>query len=241
MSGTEGTAVQPIRPAATVIIARAAAADAGFEIFMLRRTSRAAFAGGMYVFPGGRVLRRRGRLFAIGRNLVLADRIQEGGRAGEVWICSRTHAAVASKVSVDRDRTVEPATADGEGGAVHRVLGLRGERLISLLTAVEKNVERSYDEVVSLREKQAQADEEIRELKALLQEMLEIAAKAEAHEPRIPIGETVEVIERLVKMLSSLGERRGGKPSTKRRRVIMKTQARKRTIEKPLDQPPCEM
>lgn len=46
-------AVQPIRPAATVIIAR----DAGGipEIFMLRRTSRAAFAGGMYVFPGGRV------------------------------------------------------------------------------------------------------------------------------------------------------------------------------------------
>ena len=45
--------VQPIRPAATVIIVR----DVGpsFEIFMLRRTSRAAFAGGMYVFPGGRV------------------------------------------------------------------------------------------------------------------------------------------------------------------------------------------
>jgi 8-oxo-dGTP pyrophosphatase MutT (NUDIX family) len=50
------TEVQPIRPAATVIIARAARDGAdGFEIFMLRRTSRAAFAGGMYVFPGGRV------------------------------------------------------------------------------------------------------------------------------------------------------------------------------------------
>lgn len=49
--------VQPIQPAATVIIARAVSGkpDAGFEIFMLRRTSRAAFAGGMYVFPGGRV------------------------------------------------------------------------------------------------------------------------------------------------------------------------------------------
>lgn len=45
--------VQPIRPAATVIIVR----DVGdpLEIFMLRRTSSAAFAGGMYVFPGGRV------------------------------------------------------------------------------------------------------------------------------------------------------------------------------------------
>jgi 8-oxo-dGTP pyrophosphatase MutT (NUDIX family) len=45
--------VQPIRPAATVIIAREAGADT--EIFMLRRTSRASFAGGMFVFPGGRV------------------------------------------------------------------------------------------------------------------------------------------------------------------------------------------
>ena len=44
---------QPIRPAATVIIVRDAAE--GFEIFMLKRTSSASFAGGMYVFPGGRV------------------------------------------------------------------------------------------------------------------------------------------------------------------------------------------
>jgi 8-oxo-dGTP pyrophosphatase MutT (NUDIX family) len=47
------SAVQPIRPAATVIIVREAAVS--FEIFMLRRTSKASFAGGMYVFPGGRV------------------------------------------------------------------------------------------------------------------------------------------------------------------------------------------
>jgi 8-oxo-dGTP pyrophosphatase MutT (NUDIX family) len=45
--------IQPIRPAATVILVRDAVA--GYEIFMLRRTSSAAFAGGMYVFPGGRV------------------------------------------------------------------------------------------------------------------------------------------------------------------------------------------
>jgi 8-oxo-dGTP pyrophosphatase MutT (NUDIX family) len=45
--------VQPIRPAATVILAREA--EGGFELFMLRRTSQAAFAGGMFVFPGGRV------------------------------------------------------------------------------------------------------------------------------------------------------------------------------------------
>lgn len=44
---------QPVRPAATVIIARNAQPQ--YEIFMLRRTNQAAFAGGMYVFPGGRV------------------------------------------------------------------------------------------------------------------------------------------------------------------------------------------
>ena len=53
------TPVQPIRPAATVIIARDGDADRDgvveMEIFMLRRTAGAAFAGGMYVFPGGRV------------------------------------------------------------------------------------------------------------------------------------------------------------------------------------------
>lgn len=44
---------QPVRPAATVIIAKDAKPQ--YEIFMLRRTHQAAFAGGMFVFPGGRV------------------------------------------------------------------------------------------------------------------------------------------------------------------------------------------
>lgn len=46
--------VQPIRPAATIILARDSAPQ-GLELFMLRRTQGSAFAGGMYVFPGGRV------------------------------------------------------------------------------------------------------------------------------------------------------------------------------------------
>jgi len=45
--------VQPIKPASTIILVREA--DASYEIFMLKRTSRASFASGMYVFPGGRV------------------------------------------------------------------------------------------------------------------------------------------------------------------------------------------
>ena len=43
----------PIRPASSVVLARDT--GAGMELFMLERTSAAVFAGGMHVFPGGRV------------------------------------------------------------------------------------------------------------------------------------------------------------------------------------------
>jgi 8-oxo-dGTP pyrophosphatase MutT (NUDIX family) len=43
----------PAKPAATVMLLRDA--DQGIEVFMLRRAHAAAFAGGMYVFPGGKV------------------------------------------------------------------------------------------------------------------------------------------------------------------------------------------
>ncbi|TDT15065.1 NUDIX domain-containing protein [Ilumatobacter fluminis] len=43
----------PIRPAATVMLVRDG--EAGLEVFMMQRTLSAAFAHGMYVFPGGKV------------------------------------------------------------------------------------------------------------------------------------------------------------------------------------------
>jgi 8-oxo-dGTP pyrophosphatase MutT (NUDIX family) len=43
----------PVKPAATVMLLRDA--PGGLEVFVLRRTTNAAFAGGMYVFPGGKV------------------------------------------------------------------------------------------------------------------------------------------------------------------------------------------
>jgi 8-oxo-dGTP pyrophosphatase MutT (NUDIX family) len=43
----------PIRPAATVMLVRDTIGS--LEVFMMRRTTKAAFAGGMYVFPGGAV------------------------------------------------------------------------------------------------------------------------------------------------------------------------------------------
>ena len=47
--------VLPAKPAATVMLLRDADTAEGIEVFMLRRTKAAAFAGGMYVFPGGKV------------------------------------------------------------------------------------------------------------------------------------------------------------------------------------------
>lgn len=45
----------PVRPAATVMMVRDRDGRDGIEVFMLRRTGRATFGAGMYVFPGGRV------------------------------------------------------------------------------------------------------------------------------------------------------------------------------------------
>ena len=45
----------PIRNAATVMLVRDSLEGTGIEVFMLRRTLAAAFASGMYVFPGGRL------------------------------------------------------------------------------------------------------------------------------------------------------------------------------------------
>lgn len=44
----------PVKPAATVLLVRDADRG-GIEVFMLRRTFNAAFASGMFVFPGGKV------------------------------------------------------------------------------------------------------------------------------------------------------------------------------------------
>jgi 8-oxo-dGTP pyrophosphatase MutT (NUDIX family) len=48
-----GAADTPAKPAATVLLLRDG--DTGLDVFMVRRTMSAAFASGMYVFPGGRV------------------------------------------------------------------------------------------------------------------------------------------------------------------------------------------
>ena len=54
MSAPPPVDVVPTRPAATVVLVRDGEPD-GLEVFVLRRAAAAAFAAGMYVFPGGRV------------------------------------------------------------------------------------------------------------------------------------------------------------------------------------------
>ena len=53
--GSFDPAAVPVRPAATVMLIRDRADGAGSEVFLLRRTLGAAFGGGFYVFPGGRL------------------------------------------------------------------------------------------------------------------------------------------------------------------------------------------
>lgn len=52
-SGFEDPSMVPLRPASTVMLVRDARHD--IEVFMVQRTTSAAFASGMFVFPGGRV------------------------------------------------------------------------------------------------------------------------------------------------------------------------------------------
>jgi 8-oxo-dGTP pyrophosphatase MutT (NUDIX family) len=53
MSGRLSTVSSTLIPAATVVLTRVG--DGGPEVLMVRRDSRLAFAGGMWVFPGGRI------------------------------------------------------------------------------------------------------------------------------------------------------------------------------------------
>jgi 8-oxo-dGTP pyrophosphatase MutT (NUDIX family) len=81
-----GSEPAPIVAAATVVLLRDTAA--GLETLMLRRDSRLAFAGGMWVFPGGRIdpgdfptteVSAAEDLAAAGRNAAVREAAEEAG------------------------------------------------------------------------------------------------------------------------------------------------------------------
>ena len=71
---------------------------------------------------------------AVGEPVVHAARIEAHARAGEVWICAETRAALGELANVD-DEADLPAAEGDESLRLCRLLGLGGARLISLRTA----------------------------------------------------------------------------------------------------------
>jgi 8-oxo-dGTP pyrophosphatase MutT (NUDIX family) len=114
----------PALPAATVMLVRDAA-PSGLEVFMLRRTASAAFAAGMYVFPGGRVDEADGAAAvdavetglddAVASELLAVD---HGGLA--YWVAAVRECFEEAGVLLARRRDGGPVrTADSERRAVH--------------------------------------------------------------------------------------------------------------------------
>jgi 8-oxo-dGTP pyrophosphatase MutT (NUDIX family) len=99
--------LEPATPAATVVLLRDA--PDGLETLMLRRNSRLAFAGGAWVFPGGRIdpedfpggvaVDDDAALLAAARNAAVREGMEEAGLAvdieGLVWFSHWTPAAGA--------------------------------------------------------------------------------------------------------------------------------------------------
>lgn len=121
----------PARPAATVMLIRDALDDdagdgPGVDVFVMQRTLGAAFAAGMFVFPGGRVDDADGGTaiepYVAGMDdatASLALGIDRGGLA--YWVAAIRECFEESGVLLARTRAGDqPRPADGERDAVHR-------------------------------------------------------------------------------------------------------------------------
>ena len=119
----------PLRPAATVMLVRDAPSD--IEVFMLQRTTNAVFAGGMYVFPGGRVddLDAAGELDEVCDGLSDAEasdllRVPQGGLA--YWVAAIRECFEEAGVLLARDSRGE-YVAMGDDDAQSRFSRARHE------------------------------------------------------------------------------------------------------------------
>jgi 8-oxo-dGTP pyrophosphatase MutT (NUDIX family) len=127
----------PAKPAATVMLLRDT--DAGIEVFMLRRTTSAAFASGMYVFPGGKVDEADGRGDPAYVIAAIRECFEEAGvllARDEAGITiADGHPALAHRHDV-HDGTVDLVALCREHGlrpAVEEPLGHAGRRVGSAL------------------------------------------------------------------------------------------------------------
>jgi 8-oxo-dGTP pyrophosphatase MutT (NUDIX family) len=113
------------RPAATVLLVRDAE-QSGVEVFVLRRTASAAFAAGMYVFPGGRVddVDHAAELepYCEGLDDAVASArlgVEHGGLA--YWVAAVRECFEEAGVLLARRRDGRPlAVSEADRGAVHR-------------------------------------------------------------------------------------------------------------------------
>ncbi|MDF2732977.1 MAG: hypothetical protein K0S92_1611 [Desertimonas sp.] len=115
-----------LRPAATVMLLRDAH-DGGIEVLMVRRAVAAAFAGGIYVFPGGAVdaADRTPEIGALvsGLDDVAASQrlgVPSGGLAYWVAAIRECFEEAGLLLAHPADAQPVPSAIDGERWAVHR-------------------------------------------------------------------------------------------------------------------------
>jgi 8-oxo-dGTP pyrophosphatase MutT (NUDIX family) len=84
----EAESGSPMMPAATVVLLRDAPDRGGLEVLMLRRNAAVEFAGGMWVFPGGRIdpedHEGADNLLAAARNASVREAHEEAGQLVDV-------------------------------------------------------------------------------------------------------------------------------------------------------------
>jgi 8-oxo-dGTP pyrophosphatase MutT (NUDIX family) len=153
-------------PAATVVLVRDT--DAGLEALMVRRSSKLAFAGGMWVFPGGRVdpddaaPDRPGDVFEAARRAAVREAREEAGLVVDAEALVRLSHWVPPPVTPKRFATwffLAPAPGGSvvvDGGEIHDHRWLRPGDALARRDAGE--IELAPPTWVTLRDLAAHAD-----------------------------------------------------------------------------------